>query len=63
MNNKQYESLRNLLIPEAIRYANSVVPQPKIGSSEVVRDTWAEAWNLEFHTKMNELAKKRGLTD
>lgn len=63
MTNKEYSALRDLLIPKAKQYADSVAPKPKIGCKNAVRDTWVDAWNLAFHEKMNELAKERGLMD
>lgn len=53
MADKDYEAARNELIPEAMRYADSVMGE---------RPTWASGvWNRAYLGMMNTLAVKAGL--
>lgn len=58
----KYETARNSLIPEAKKYANKVVgvrpPKKNIDKYE----QWCNEWNFSFHTRMNVLAKEKGIT-
>ncbi len=57
---RDYVAARDKLILEAETYANK-----RNGSScareidESVRERWAAAWNYDFHTQMNVLARQR----
>lgn len=58
MTDFMYEKERNKLIPEAVRFANSIhgelPPQCQSGSL-------SDGWSRTFHLKMNELACSNGL--
>lgn len=55
----KYEEARNKLIIKAERYANKQCGNSFgfSGGAFKNREEWANAWNLTYHTKMNELAK------
>jgi hypothetical protein len=57
----QYEIARNKLIPEAEAYANKAHRTRFPGGNERARAAWFAKWNRAFMTKMDELAKERGL--
>jgi hypothetical protein len=56
-----YSRARNLLIPEAERYANKAHRVRFPGGHEAARAAWFAKWSRAFHSKMTQLAKERGL--
>jgi hypothetical protein len=60
MNNAQYVSERNKLIPIAEKYADKVAGKKPRSNGDTL-ETWNNKWNLAFHTQMNILAKNAGL--
>jgi hypothetical protein len=59
--NQAYRMARNQLIPKAAAYADKLNGKkfsPKKFSDHF---EWAEAWNMDFHKKMNRLAKQVGI--
>ena len=59
--NKEYTAQRNLLVPDAVAYADKVCGKNK-GTRYKNHEAWGHAWNKVYHTEMNILAKKAGLT-
>lgn len=49
-----YEQQRNALISEATMYADNWCERE--GKSPIVWETYVEAWNTQFHRRMNYLA-------
>ncbi|MBU2249664.1 MAG: hypothetical protein KKD77_23150 [Gammaproteobacteria bacterium] len=54
----EYEIARNKLIRIAESYANGRNGKSCKGESEAVKDKWNNAWNKDFHGKMDKLARK-----
>lgn len=52
-----YEAERDLLIPKAERFADAVCGKEPLNTSKHYRE-WADRWNREYHSRMNELAKE-----
>lgn len=61
MTGKEYENRRNALIPEAEKHANKKERARFPGGNDAARAAWFTRWSLAFHSKMDELAKERGL--
>lgn len=51
-----YECKRDLLIPVAERFADSICGTEPDKAAKHYRK-WADFWNKEYHQKMNELAR------
>ncbi len=54
---KEYERQRNVLIPEAEKYANK---ECGVNKGEMGEEKRTAKWNHCFHTKMNQLWKEKG---
>jgi len=61
MTNKEYEKLRNLLIPLAVRKTNEVAGITPSIKGDLAKKKWGDSWNRIFFKEMNELAKAEGL--
>jgi len=57
--NQEYIEARNRLIPHAVRHADQTVGKKPWKD----RDAWYIAWNLNYHTEMDRLAKFTRLTE
>lgn len=51
-----YECTRDLLIPVAERYADSVCGREPDKTARHYKE-WVDKWNASYHSRMNELAK------
>jgi hypothetical protein len=56
-----YEEQRDLLIPEAEKFANKEAGRRPGGVQPELKEAWNHRWNRAFLTKMDELARKAGL--
>ena len=57
MTNKEYEKARNKLIPDAVKYADGLVPGAVLSShGGNVESKACAAWNRAYHGRMDELA-------
>lgn len=55
-----YECKRDLLIPVAERYADSVCGKEPANTDKYYKG-WVDKWNASYHSKMNELVKEMKL--
>jgi len=56
-----YEEQRNLLIPEAEKYANKEAGRRPGGVQPELKEAWNSKWNRAFLGKMDELARREGV--
>jgi hypothetical protein len=54
----EYVEKRSKLIPFAEKYADEKNGKVYRGKDGPGREEWMRSWNLDYHSKMNELASK-----